>query len=202
TSPNGSSPGWAGRAPTSRRGRWRSSPRSPGGWPTARSPVSSTSRRRRSRPISCTSSPSWTSTRGPPRSPGPGRRGSCRSRSPLDRLEPVAHPAHREDALGPDLRAKGADEDVDDVGPGVEVHVPDHPEQLLTGEHLVRVLDEGLEEGVLPGGELDLAAGHEGGAAAHVEAEVARGQGAVAGRGGTPFAQPEADPGEELGELE
>ena len=118
-------------------------------------------------------------------------------------VEPVAHAAHGGDGAGSELLAQVADVDVDDVRAGVEVEAPDLVEELFAGEHLAGVHHQGLGEGELAGGELELALADGGAAGAYVEADAAGLEDVVSGGaavGGG--AEPEPDPGEQLGEAE
>src|SRR5260221_9341144 len=76
--------------------------------------------------------------------------------------EHVSHAAQREDertaAARIYLAADAADQDVDGIGHGIEVVVPDVRENTATIEYPIRVPHEILEEGVLAGGEPDLPA--------------------------------------------
>ena len=111
--------------------------------------------------------------------------GWCRFsvRLPLgrNRVEPVAHAAHGLEGLGRerrvDLAAEVADVDLDDVvGAGV-VGVPDVLEDLALALHLARASHQVVQEGVLPGGQLDLPATAGDSPRGGVEREAADGQG-------------------------
>src|SRR5690349_1372423 len=78
-----------------------------------------------------------------------------------DRVEPVAHAAHRLERLAVersvDLPPEVADVDLDDVvGTGV-VGVPDVLEDLALALHLACLAHQVVQQGVLTGGQLDLA---------------------------------------------
>ena len=99
-----------------------------------------------------------TVARSPPTGGAASRQASAGS---LDRVEPVAHPAHRLEGLGVerrvDLAAQVADVDLDDVvGAGV-VGVPDVLEDLALALHLPGLAHQVVQQGVLARGELDLA---------------------------------------------
>jgi hypothetical protein len=74
------------------------------------------------------------------------------------RRESVARSAHslghRRASPAAGLVAQVADVDVDDVGAGVEVVVPDGGEDLLAAEDVTRVAHEVLQQGELAAGEL------------------------------------------------
>src|SRR5512132_2684697 len=128
------------------------------------------------------------------------RTGSRASRpaTRLRRLEPVADAPDGPDADPAagvlELAAEVADVDVDDVGEAVIVVVPDVLEDGGAAHDLTGVPHQELQQGELPGRELQGPAGQGGGVGGRVEDQVGDGE------GGGPLADAPADLGPQAGQ--
>src|SRR6476619_2867760 len=100
-------------------------------------------------------------------------------------FEYIAHAPHRLDHLvvevAIDLLAQTVDEDVDDIGAGVEAVVPDVRQDHRLRDHASGIPHQVLEQRKLARAQLDLAPAPDRAARAEVEGEIAGGE---LGRGG------------------
>src|SRR5918996_1151958 len=122
----------------------------------------------------------------------------------LSRPQDETHAPHRVQdtrlAVGLELASQVPDEDVGDVGLGVEVVAPHLFVEPLAGDHLAGTAHEDAEELQLPPRELQVAPGAQRAVARLVELEVADRDDAVALR--RPPAQERVQPGDDLLERE